>query len=369
MTAVPSLQTFILQHHNVLGTSFFALLLLILEKLMEPEFDCPSDRGLGIAYSMTFFGIPTFVLFVLGCKFSEGCCKAPHSCGDLVYTTIQIIYGPLLWFFILLADGRYAECFMRSLSGKDIGSAAKAISQMLGVGITSLMILLSLWLENCCCGISTFYYRKKYERKMLEDIEEALRSKAQTMQKEIIQDYVQMVPVDQFSPEQATWFEKLENIVHREKNMMEEKFQYNLIISEEEKKQAAKRREAKNAKDKAAELVAKQRESELAAAELAREEAAEQAREEAAEQAREEAAEHEREEAAVQARGEAAEHEREEAAEQEREEAAEHKIEAANRCGAEGSNNIPEGQDNNSNGEQMILRRLSISLTPLLVLP
>ncbi|XP_069592004.1 uncharacterized protein [Ranitomeya imitator] len=327
MTAIPNLQTFILQHHNVLGTSFFALLLLLLEKLMEPEFECPSDTALGIAYSMTFFGIPTFVLFVLGCKFSGGCCKAPNSCPDMVYTIIQIVYGPLLWFFILLADGQYAECFMRSLAGKSIGSNAKAISQMIGVGVTSLMILLSLWLENCCCGISTFYYRKKYEAKMLEDIEGALRSKAQTMQNGIVQDYVQMVPDDQFSPDQATWFEKLENIIYREKNKMEGKFQYNLIISEEEKNQAAKDREAEKAKEQAANLAEKQRVDEQAA-ELERA-----------------------------------------AAEQARQEAAESSTEEANKCGAEGPNNIPEVQDNNSNGEQMTLKRLSISLTPLIVLP
>ncbi|XP_077133054.1 uncharacterized protein LOC143787836 [Ranitomeya variabilis] len=334
MTAIPSLQAFILQHHNVLGTSFFALLLLLLKNLMEPEFDCPSDKAVGIAYSMTFFGIPTFVLFVLGCKFSGGCCKAPHSCPDMVYIIIQILYGPLLWFFILLADGRYAECFMRSLSGKEIGSNAKAISQMIGVGVTSLMILLSLWLENCCCGISTFYYRKKYEAKMLQDIEGAIRSKAQTMQNGIVEDYVQMVPDDQFSPEQATWFEKLENIIYREKNKMEGKFQYSLIISEEDKNQAAKDREAEKAKEQAAKLAEKQRVDEQAA-ELERA-----------------AAEHTRE-----------------AAEQARQEAAEHSTEEANKCGAEGPNNIPEVQDNNSNGEQMTLKRLSISLTPLLVLP
>ncbi|XP_073420511.1 uncharacterized protein [Dendrobates tinctorius] len=334
MTEIPNLSTFILQHHNVVGTSLFALLLLILKNLMEPEFDCPSDKALGIAYSLTFFGIPTFVLFVLGCKFSRGCCKAPNSCADMVYTTIQILYGPLLWFFILLADGRYAGCFMRSLSGNSIGSNAKAISQMLGVGVTSLMILLSLWLENCCCGISTFYYRKKYEAKMLQDIEGALRSKAQTMQNDIVQDYVQMVPDDQFSPEQATWFEKLENIIYREKNKMEGKFQYNLIISEEVKKQAAKDREAEQAKEQVAKLAETQRVAEQAA-ELERE-----------------AAKHTRE-----------------AAEQAGPQAAECAIEAANRCGAEGPNNNPEVQDNNSNGEQMTLKRLSISRTPLIVLP
>ncbi|XP_044130076.1 uncharacterized protein LOC122923359 [Bufo gargarizans] len=220
-------RNFIHRHYGTLETSALALLLLLLEKSMESEFTCPSEPVFSRVYTAVFFLMPAMVLGVLGYKLSGVKCKGSCIC------CLKTICGPLIWFCILLSDGRYVTCF--SISN------ARQISQIFGIISFSLLLILSFVMEELCCcrHISALYFREKYEEKMLKELEEGLRSKAKKQQTEIAEDLVIMVTDESFAPQQANWLKNLENLICTEKNKIRERFKEGTIISEEQRRHAA----------------------------------------------------------------------------------------------------------------------------------
>ncbi|PIO31208.1 hypothetical protein AB205_0062100 [Aquarana catesbeiana] len=64
--------SFFKERFNIVENSILGIVLLGLEKLMDLEFTCPSDKGLAIAYSLVFFVVPTIIVGVVACDFSPG---------------------------------------------------------------------------------------------------------------------------------------------------------------------------------------------------------------------------------------------------------------------------------------------------------
>ncbi|XP_040263391.1 uncharacterized protein LOC120978981 [Bufo bufo] len=180
-----------------------------------------------------FFLMPSLVLGIMGYKLS-GNIRCRVSCRCVLKT----FYGPLLWISILLTDGRYVTCFVTSESRE---TDVRQISQIFGIILISLLLILSFAVkELCCCRhISALYFREKYEEKMLEELEEGLRSKAMKKQTEIAEDLVVMVTDKSFTPQQANWLKNLENLICTEKNKIRERFKEGTIISEEQRRHAA----------------------------------------------------------------------------------------------------------------------------------
>ncbi|XP_053324742.1 uncharacterized protein LOC128499827 [Spea bombifrons] len=178
---------------NILATSLLAFLLIVLEKLMETEFTCPSDPTLGICYSCAFFFLPILVLIALSMKYSPGVSCGRCSCPGFWCGCLQVSVAPLLWCLILLTDGRYLTCFLKSATGK-VTSGVKEISQIIGLILITVFIIAMLVIpqlqmceSSCVDTLKKYYFRKKHETNVLCEVERILQKGVQDKTREYVQ--------------------------------------------------------------------------------------------------------------------------------------------------------------------------------------
>ncbi|XP_073447673.1 uncharacterized protein [Aquarana catesbeiana] len=148
---MPNVASFIKENVNVVGNSILVMVLLGLEKIMDLEFRCPADKPLAIVYSLVFFIIPTAIVLVVACYIStggkssktgtrgnsaeikggteEGCIESMEisetktetknpKCGCCcanIKSHLFEIKVVVLWVLIVMTDGRYGDCFVKSV--------------------------------------------------------------------------------------------------------------------------------------------------------------------------------------------------------------------------------------------------------------
>ncbi|XP_069823321.1 uncharacterized protein [Dendropsophus ebraccatus] len=232
MSSLHIIQTFFLKHYNILGTPVFALLLLVLEDIMDLDFSCPSDLVLGRWYSAMFFTMPSLVLWLLGYKLSGGRNKTLTQPRQIYYCLKEIFYGPLLWVLILLADGRHLACFLTSFDVRyGRTSYIKSVTQICGIIGICLVIMLSFYSKSCFfCRSSGFNVCKRYERDVLWEIEEALHDKEKEKRKKVIDDIVRQYE-DRMNMTDTKWLTMSEDIIKQERLRIKEIFQQSQKIT------------------------------------------------------------------------------------------------------------------------------------------
>ncbi|MEE6472261.1 hypothetical protein FKM82_009554 [Ascaphus truei] len=153
----------------IVKTLFTALILFLLEEMMEVEFVCPPQKIWVVLYSLTFFFFPSMICFFLTlfsqrksflfCRYNQNwnCSYGSSVCKACV--------PPIIWIIILLFDGRYVECLFRSFNfngieisdTKIIPIPAYFISQMMGIAGFFLLVVIFMLVQyypvwHCNCG-------------------------------------------------------------------------------------------------------------------------------------------------------------------------------------------------------------------------
>lgn len=94
-----------------------AIILLIVEEIMETEFKCPQWTALKKLYIFTYFLCPALITLVLSLTSQPTCILWFRSFGKCSYRQkgemlCKVFLPPLIWCVILLWDGRYIECIV-----------------------------------------------------------------------------------------------------------------------------------------------------------------------------------------------------------------------------------------------------------------
>lgn len=102
---------------NVLSLPLSAMILLIVEEIMETEFKCPRWTTLKILYVLTYFLCPALITLGLSLSSQPTCILWFRSFGKCSYRQkgkmlCKVFLPPLIWIVILLWDGRYIECIV-----------------------------------------------------------------------------------------------------------------------------------------------------------------------------------------------------------------------------------------------------------------
>ncbi|XP_077940907.1 uncharacterized protein LOC144385279 [Gasterosteus aculeatus] len=109
-----SRQREILLEKPLLSNVIVGVILTILEKLMEREFQCPCNfLRCNIIFSLAFFIIPAIMAFTL-MLIIQGCTHIDvHKCRKTVISFVSAI----VWLLLLLFDGQYLACAMTDWKG------------------------------------------------------------------------------------------------------------------------------------------------------------------------------------------------------------------------------------------------------------
>ncbi|XP_069815908.1 uncharacterized protein [Dendropsophus ebraccatus] len=218
-------------HYSILAPSFLALLLLVLEDIMDLDFSCPSHSLLGIFYGLSYFLIPLLIFGILGYKFS-----GIPKCECTLNCVKKTLCAPLLWTCILLSDGRYIACIAESSFKidqeknveyiistdeekiKKIAASVsfwRAIFQILG----AVGIFVHVCLYTVCCNAEKSSCRCGYEEitgtAPAELVE--VKNEIYEQQKETVNQTVNNTVKVIFSANNAVWIKKLEDIINEEK--------------------------------------------------------------------------------------------------------------------------------------------------------
>ncbi|XP_040214503.1 uncharacterized protein LOC120944781 [Rana temporaria] len=226
MSVMDAFRTLALSYFNILSTTGLALLLLLLEKLVESDFECPGDAMMSFGYSLFFIVVPCLILLFLGWKFSDLPCASCGSCWSgcrSCYTFIRISTAPMLWFLIVLSDGRYLECLAKFLRRGEGNAIVKPIGQVVGLLGICVLIALRLFLSSCnCCRCAqdtrANWHEQKYEEYLLREVEDGIRKKAN----KIHEAYVEVLVEKAFSGGNCQtgikgWMKNLETLVSKAK--------------------------------------------------------------------------------------------------------------------------------------------------------
>ncbi|XP_040214506.1 uncharacterized protein LOC120944785 [Rana temporaria] len=176
--------SFIKENVNIVENSILGIVLLGLEKLMDLEFTCPADEGLGIGYSLVFLIVPTLIVGFVACYFiqeglygkarkkgnsaeirggteegdtainvqsnletSETKTETKNAkCGICCAKTFFVIKVVVAWILIVLTDGRYGDCFVRSVDEriKNPHYSALSAKEILNNYLTHLFQIIGL---------------------------------------------------------------------------------------------------------------------------------------------------------------------------------------------------------------------------------
>ncbi|XP_063174704.1 calcium homeostasis modulator protein 6-like [Chroicocephalus ridibundus] len=145
-------------HYNIVAVSFYSMILIVLEEIMEIEFKCPQRFSLKLGYVLSYFLCPAFIILVLSVTSNPACITCTCCIGKCSWCrTAEIIFRillpPLIWCVILLCDGRYIDCVA---SGNERNSKQNAnqstaaeflsesytISQIAGLAVLAVVSLL-----------------------------------------------------------------------------------------------------------------------------------------------------------------------------------------------------------------------------------
>ncbi|XP_066450778.1 uncharacterized protein [Eleutherodactylus coqui] len=184
MPQMKNVASFIRSHTDLAGVPVLVFILLILEKLMETEFVCPNNNpAFGIIYSLIFiFGttaiVSIFLCFCPRCKLcgtpdemddlEQGpssfqkckdytCCCCPfwhcfRCCPKTVYRVVKTWKVPIIWFVILVTDGRYWKCLVESIMADNVKATTEAkdfILQIIQVIGLLLILIAASFLCQC----------------------------------------------------------------------------------------------------------------------------------------------------------------------------------------------------------------------------
>ncbi|XP_040214504.1 uncharacterized protein LOC120944783 [Rana temporaria] len=223
-----NLARLITKNFNVVQTSFLALTLLFLEKIMDMEFVCPEmNHWLAVGYSLVFLLAPALIVLVVACYFSppEWCCKkktnntnngqggqedvplsgegdetnqpASPSCWDNFITCLKDYKAVFLWLLIVLTDGRYLDCLVKSASAvannctrplpdcsKEYDFTVVQISQI--TGLVSILLVIFVFCA-CKCKSKSERCAEIYEDILLRVTEDTIQQETKKRQEEYVE--------------------------------------------------------------------------------------------------------------------------------------------------------------------------------------
>lgn len=189
-----------------------AIILLIVEEIMETEFKCPRWTALKKFYVFTYFLCPALITCALSFASQPTCILWFRSFRKCSYRQkgemlCMVVLPPLIWWVILLWDGRYVEC-MVSRSEVDSNQNANqtraaessieiySISQVAGLCIlTFTVIVYSLFHTYpfwCCC--------KDEEECAKEELENILEEKTWQCVQELQNESTEQIMEQEVKP-------------------------------------------------------------------------------------------------------------------------------------------------------------------------
>ncbi|XP_069824050.1 uncharacterized protein [Dendropsophus ebraccatus] len=113
---------------------------------------------------------------------------------------------------------------------EDMASYCKSVAQIIAIIGICLMIVQSVCCQLKCCGRSEFYFRKRYEKDVLREIEEALHCKEQEKRKEVLNGIVRHYE-DRINVTDTKWLITSEEIIDEEKDRIKNIFKNIQIIT------------------------------------------------------------------------------------------------------------------------------------------
>lgn len=116
----------------ILAVSFWSLILLVVEEVIDGEFKCPQRNIASIYYSLAFFFFPALIFLVLSLILQQDFidwvrCSEKRSRDRTCEIVGKTSGAALLWRVILLIDGRSAECINRTFKGSSIEPTAQTM--------------------------------------------------------------------------------------------------------------------------------------------------------------------------------------------------------------------------------------------------
>ncbi|CAM4688549.1 unnamed protein product [Lepidochelys olivacea] len=197
----------------ILSVSFWSLILVVVEEVIDGEFKCPQRNNARIYYSLAFFFVPALIFLVLSLILQQDFidwlrCSEKHRWDRKCEIVGKAFGAALLWCVILLIDGRYAECINRALKGSSTEPTAQTmpaqppseayiLSQVFGLFALFLIIfvygLYTLYPFWFCC-------KEKEKRKQTESqrIREEQAQICMSKEEKYVQEIVQNVLVSKF---------------------------------------------------------------------------------------------------------------------------------------------------------------------------
>ncbi|XP_037771996.1 uncharacterized protein LOC119567967 [Chelonia mydas] len=155
------------KHFTLISTSLYSLILIVLEKITESEFQCPEEWTLKIVYCVFYFFLPAVTFFILGIIFQPVCLSPSDRKNEFYYyvkkcktqstdtlstdkckfksswgSYLKAFFPALLWIVILFLDGRYIGCATGNITGHHV-------SQI--VGLLIMVAVVSIGLACACC--------------------------------------------------------------------------------------------------------------------------------------------------------------------------------------------------------------------------
>ncbi|CAM4550996.1 unnamed protein product [Lepidochelys kempii] len=151
------------KYFTLISTSLYSLILVVLEKIMESEFQCPEELTLRYFYCIFYFILPAVTVFILGIIFQPVCLRPSDRKNKFYYcvkkcktqssdkyefnscwgSCLKAVFPALLWIVILLLDGRYIGCATGNITGHHV-------SQI--VGLVIMVAVVSIGVAcTCCC--------------------------------------------------------------------------------------------------------------------------------------------------------------------------------------------------------------------------
>ena len=116
-------------NYNVLSVSLYSLILLVVEEIMEMEFKCPREEWLKELLVCSYFLCPAVIILFLSLNSISA--YIPWSFRTRKYSCIwktekifKVLLPPLIWWVILLCDGRYVGCATSRNEGNNSQSKA-----------------------------------------------------------------------------------------------------------------------------------------------------------------------------------------------------------------------------------------------------
>lgn len=87
----------------------FSFILIVLEKMVEWEFECPCNPKINLCLALAYFIVPTFIIILLMILVIQECIQENFS---------LIIFPAFIWLNLVFSDGKYFACAGTNWSGK-----------------------------------------------------------------------------------------------------------------------------------------------------------------------------------------------------------------------------------------------------------